>query len=192
LERDLFVRLAICVDPTKAAASGLSERAVRSLGARADGLSDRERQIRSKLKAEILAEVTPFVGSSNVLPGLGPHVGFPDVQQYQIAFPQNSIEQVAKKIVRGCEYTIAQKRFIEAPYALQIYFAHESEIQDVIKVFKPFGPIYLGPGFRVTRAPAVDESMAVMYKIDIWDTWTIYGVILPEPQNPAASVSQGG
>ena len=37
----------------------------------------------------------------------------------------------------------------------------------------------MGPGFRVRRAAAHDDPKTVMYKIDIWGTWSIYTSILP-------------
>jgi hypothetical protein len=182
IEKELFVRLALCVDPRKAAAAGLSEKAVRSMGVRAENLTARERKHREALKSKILKEIKPYQASAAVLPGLGPHPGFPGHQQYQVEFAQSSIEAVAKKIVRGCEYILAQNRIVEPPYTEQICFAKESDIQGVLQIFKHFGPTYLGPGFLVARAAAHDDPKSVMYKIDVWDSWTIYGVIVPEEE----------
>ena len=40
--------------------------------------------------------------------------------------------------------------------------------------------VYVGPGFRVRRAGAVDDDRAAIYEVVIWDNWTIYGIVLPE------------
>jgi hypothetical protein len=182
IEKELFVRLALCVDPRKAAAAGLSEKAVRSMGVRAEHLTARERKHREALKSKIRKEIKPYQPSTRVLPGLGPHPGFPGHQLYQVEFAQSSMEAVAKKIVRGCEYILAQERIVEPPYVEQIYFAKGSDVQNVLQIFRPFGTTHLGPGFRVTRAAAHDDPKSVMYKIDVWDSWTIYAVILPEAE----------
>lgn len=47
------------------------------------------------------------------------------------------------------------------------------------RVFPPFGPVYLGPGFRVRRAGAYDEPIAALYEIVIWDSLKFYAVIVP-------------
>jgi hypothetical protein len=177
MERELFIRLALCVDPRKPAAEGLSERAVRSVGIRAEGLDAEETKHREALKAKILKEITPYRPGSSLFPGLGPHPGFPGQQQYAVEFPQSSMEAIAKKIVRGCEYVLAEQRIVEPPYVEQVYFVEASKIQDVLRHFGAFGPTHVGPGFRVTRAAAHDEPLTVMYKIDVWDSWTIFGVI---------------
>jgi hypothetical protein len=42
-------------------------------------------------------------------------------------------------------------------------------------------PEHLGPGFQIRRVAPRDDPKAVMYKIDIWGTWTIYAsMIIPE------------
>jgi hypothetical protein len=179
IEKELFVRLALCVDPRKVAVAGLSEKAVRSMGVRAKNLTIREMRHREALKSRIMKEIRPYKASTADFPGLARHAGFPGVQQYQVEFPKKSIKAVAEKIVRGCEYMLSQKRIIEPPYLEQIYFADEANIPDVLKAFKSSGPTHLGPGFRIARAAARDDAKSVMYKIDVWDTWTIYGVILP-------------
>jgi len=52
-------------------------------------------------------------------------------------------------------------------------------VPDVVRVFAPFGPVYLGPGFRVRRAVAYDEPLAVVYEIVLWNTLKFYAVIVP-------------
>ena len=53
----------------------------------------------------------------------------------------------------------------------------------MLRVFSAFGPVHLGSGFQVRRAVAHDEPDAVLYKIDIWGTWTIYASILKKEDN---------
>jgi len=52
----------------------------------------------------------------------------------------------------------------------------------VLRLFGRFGPVKLGPGFTVRRAVAHDDPNTVLYKIDIWGTWTIYASILQREQ----------
>src|SRR5437868_4605227 len=53
MEKELFMRLTLCVDPRKAEASGLSRRALQSMGVKVSGISTDERTHREALKAKI-------------------------------------------------------------------------------------------------------------------------------------------
>ena len=180
MEKDLFIRAAICVGPVKAEAAGLSRSAVESMGVGVPGLSREEQAHRQTLKAKILQEMKPYVPGTPHLPGLGPHDGFPEDQQYQIPISEALLKGVAAKIVRGCEYKLGGERLVEEPYILGIYFAEEANIGDVLGIFDHFAtPVHLGPGFQVKRVVPYDDPKTVLYKVDIWGTWTIYASIIP-------------
>jgi hypothetical protein len=70
MEKELFVRLALCVDPRKIGAIGLSKRAVCSLGINATGISPEERRHREALKDKIFKEMKPY--ASDVQPMYSP------------------------------------------------------------------------------------------------------------------------
>jgi hypothetical protein len=42
-----------------------------------------------------------------------------------------------------------------------------------------FGPVHLGPGLRIRRGGAHDDSLAALYELVMWDTLTVYASILP-------------
>ncbi len=92
------------------------------------------------------------------------------------------LKEVSAKIVRGCEYKLGGKRLIEEPYVLEIYFAEQAKIGDVLGIFDHFAtPVHLGPGFQVRRVVPDDDPKTVLYKVDIWGTWTIYAsIVTPE------------
>src|SRR5579859_3303233 len=75
LEKDLLIRLALCIDPKSPAASGLADRVLRSLGLDADDLPEKEKAIRDKLKIQIRSEFIPYAEVAELpgkIPGLGP------------------------------------------------------------------------------------------------------------------------
>ena len=157
---------------------GSRKRALISLRVGAPKISNKEKKHREALKNKILEEMQPYEPSSSISAGIGMHEGFPAHTEYSIPIPEALLKKVAGKIVRGCEYVLGDGRIVENDGDLKVYFAHEQQIQDVIGVFNKFGsPVHLGPGFRVTRAAAHDDPSLVMYKIDIWSTWSIYAVI---------------
>lgn len=177
MEKELFIRLVLCVDPVKAEVSGLSRAALESLGVGVPGISLTEKRHREALKSRILRDILPPDPGGECLPGLGPHAGFRQDQQFGIKIPEQLLKAVAEKVVRGCEYKLAKKRIVEHPYGVRIYFAEAAKIQDVLKIFAHFGPVHLGPGFQVRRAAAHDDPNTAMYKIDVWATLTIYATI---------------
>jgi hypothetical protein len=182
MEKEVFNRLALCVDPRKAEAAGLSAKAVRSMGIGAERLSSEEAEHRRAQKLKIISATGPYKAGSETLPGLEPHPGFREDELLQIDIPADLLREVAKKMVRGCEYVLAG-RIVEKPYDVGIYFVHEHDVPDLL--VRAFGgpsanTTDLGPGFSVTRAAAHDEPDAVMYKIIVWGTLVIYAAILPE------------
>jgi hypothetical protein len=76
---------------------------------------------------------------------------------------------LANKILRGCEYWLANGRIIEPPYEIRVFLPKEMP-QDVLRSLLSD---YLGPGCRIRRAGAVDDPCVAMYEIVIWDSWTI-------------------
>jgi hypothetical protein len=151
------------------------------------GLSEKEQKIRAAHKNRILSSVTPYSGEEkdHLIPGLGPHPEFPVEKQFQIQIPAELVYEVARKIVRGCEFWLANGRIIEPPYELSVYLVPREEISDLLRMFDQVGVTQLGPGFRVRRAGAIDDPLSAIYEITIWDSWTIYYGILP-PENQQA------
>jgi hypothetical protein len=180
MEKELFIRLAICVGPEKGEAAGLSANAVRSMGISAEGLGEEERAHRRALKQKVLASARPYLPGTETLPGLGPHPGFPEGEQWTVSIPADLLKAVAEKIVRGSEYVLA-KRIVEEPYDLRVYFAHDQNVsEDLVQAFRAPAAqkAHLGPGFKLFRIAPHDDPDTVIYKIVIWDTIVIYGAIM--------------
>src|SRR6266478_2639091 len=190
MENEVFVPLALCVDPRKIAAAGMSQKALRALGIGANRkLDEKEKQKRRAVMAKVFRDAKPYSPEvqPHVLPGLGPHPDAPAEQQLQILVSGDKLKQVLAKVVRACEYWLGNGRIIEPPYELEIIFTHDDNVPRVARIFGGLGRVYLGPGFRVQRASANDEPWAVLYKIVIWDSLTFYGSILPV-EEPAAGL----
>jgi hypothetical protein len=188
MEEKLLVTLALCIDPRKQAASGVSKNAIRAFGVGVTGLSEKEQRIRGALKAELLRNLKPYDKSADpyIIPGLGTHAGFPVEQQAQIEIPADAVHSVAKKILRGCEYWLANGRIVEPPYELEVFIPRETP--EELSRHLALGPDYLGPGCRIRRAVLVDDRNAAIYEILIWDTLKLFFAILP-PEPVANSIS---
>lgn len=182
MEKELFVRMAMCIDPRKPAAAGLWSRARQWIGIGVTGLDNEEMRHRRTLKAKILADARPISSEDldHLLPGLGPHPEAPAGSQLEISIPEDLLSAVAKKIVRGCEFWLADGRIIEPPYEIDVLYARRENLPaSVTELISVFGRAHLGPGLQIRRGAAHDELGAAMYEIEAWDTWTFYACILP-------------
>ena len=113
LERDLLIRIVLCIDPKKEAVSGLASKVLRSLGLDADDLSLKDKFHRDRLRAKLKGELIPYAdvaGRTGAIPGLGPYKDSP----WAVPIPWASLSIVAEKIARVCEHRI-NARFVERP-----------------------------------------------------------------------------
>lgn len=175
LEKDLFVRLAMCVDPRQFEASGITKKLMCSfgVGSNAENLSSQEEEKRRRLLNGILEKTFPCFKGIRVFPGFGPHVGFPLEIQRAIKIPENLLMPVLGKIYRGVEYKLGNKRYVIEPERLKIYHVDE-EPKEVAALINKFSiTASLGPGFKVFRV-GHEEADVVLYKAIIWGKWTSY------------------
>jgi len=174
LEKDLFVRLAMCINPKQAEATGITTKLMRSFGAGLDAsdLTDQEREIRKKLLVEVLKESFPYEDGIRSFPGFGPHAGFPLEIQRAIKIPERLLMPVLGKVYRGIEYKLAS-RYVTDSNKLKFYHVDE-EPEEVSNLISKFGRVVsLGPGFQVFRV-GHDKSNVILYKTIIWGKWTSY------------------
>jgi hypothetical protein len=182
IEKKVFNRLILCVDPQKTGAAGLYAKLKRSLGMGVVGLSTKEAEHREKQKMGLMSAIKAYSpeGSASTLPGLGSHVGFKDEDHSQVRIPADLLLKVYEKIVRGCEYVLAD-RIVEEPYKIQIYFVHEDNIpKDLVRgLASPDAEdVHVGPGFRVVRVAAQDNPHTVVYAITLWDSAYFLALIM--------------
>lgn len=165
-ERDLLVRLVLCIDPRKSAVSGVRSRVLRSLGLDTDGLPEPEKTLRDGLRAKLRAELIPYAevsGRVGAIPGLGPYENAP----WAVPIPWASLSIIAEKIARVCEHKL-KSRFVESPYGIRTSVGSTGEVPAPLA---PFATVYdFGPGFRISRLSPIEDPLMVRYWISIWDT----------------------
>lgn len=182
IEKKVFSRLILCVDPQKTGAAGLYAKLKRSLGISVVGLSKKEAEHRERQKIGLMSAIKPYSPerAASILPGLGSHMGFKDEDLPQVRIPADLLLKVYDKIVRGCEYVLAG-RIVEKPYDVRIYFVHEDNVpKDLARgLASPVAEdVHLGPGFRVVRVAAQDDLRTVVYAITLWDSAYFLALIM--------------
>jgi len=167
IEKDVFVRLAMCADRRKVEAFGIGEKALRSLDPGAPGITHRERVHRWVQSEKLWKDIARL--NSTTLPGSDGKL---------IDISADDLYDVAAKIIRGCEYKLGAERIIEPPYALLIQFVREKKLPEEIEQFwAEVIPVNLGPGFQIWRETCEDDPLVVLYRISIWDTVRFFAVV---------------
>ena len=176
IEKDLLVKLGLCIDPALAEASGIPAKALRSVGVGVGDLKEREKFHRAKHKQKVLAQMKSYAeikGKPGFLPGFGLHGGFPEEIQSAILVPAASLTALSEKIARGLEFKIAGK-YVEPPYAARTYFTENDASEQLANLFAKASETHLGPGFKVFRIAATDNPNIVIYRMIVWGTLIIH------------------
>ena len=185
IEKELLVRLGLCMNPTLAEASGISTKALRSLGVGVF-LSPNEKRHRYTHRGKILSEMAPISshqGELNLLPGASRGDWFPaSASNMLVPVSDTMLREVLAKIVRGLEYKRAT-RYIDQPYELEIHLADPGKVAAADKVFLVGREYQLGPGFKYYRRVAREDQGTVLYRMVIWGSITCYASIIgPDPR----------
>ncbi len=186
VEKRLFQKLVMCVDPSKAGASGIHKRLYASLGVGIDRseLTPKEAKTRMDTLLKLIRPAQRWHSGIKAFPGLGLHEGFKPEDHRVIPVPHDELIRVSEKIVKGLEYKLGN-RYVEKPFKLEVYFVENPEvIQNVQDILQKYGAAgAYGPGFLVQRAEATDgPHPSMLYRIRIWETLSIYSsVTVPIP-----------
>jgi len=164
LEQELFIKLAPCIDPDKAEASGITDKLIKTF------------QERPHFLRELSKDLKPYSKDMKIFPGLGPYKGFPIESQKCIYGSWDLLISVLEKIFRGVEYKLT-RQYIEDPYNLKIYHVYE-EPELVKNLFQKNKKInFLGPGFKLERTSPDGMTRPALYKTTIWGTLVSYASI---------------
>lgn len=168
IEKDLLIRLALCLDPSLEGASGLGALALRSIGIETGNLSRRDKFHRDKLKVKLQGELIPYekvVEKPGAIPGLRPQEGVADSELLAIPIPYRHLSRIAEKMTCGCEYKL-RGRYLEAPYAIHTLVSEHASLDflDDVETFR------LGPVCSILRASDREDSKAVVYKFLLWES----------------------
>lgn len=183
LEDDLFIRLAMCIDPTMAQAAGIAEKALRALDPRsAKNARDAAHRHKRALKFKRLLKPVAEVPQESIVPMFPRQPEWPDAR-YGITIPRASLQALAEKISRGI-FFIEDEQYIEAPYEIT-HYAREAP-QDLVDMVEQHGTMYARePGIAVTRAVADDDRITAMFRIEIWGQFRMFSVVdKPAPPEP--------
>jgi hypothetical protein len=178
IENDLLIRLGMCLDPEKAAASGIAEKALRALNPRF-GKSPKDALARQSTRDKFIARLKPFsqVPLDACYPGFGPNETSHGSESVGVLIPKEGLQRLVEKICRGIFY-LEDRIFIEPPYEVVHHVVHEHVAAPIVAMVNKFGKLYArGPGLTVRRAVADDDRRAALVSIEIWGQLRLYASV---------------
>jgi hypothetical protein len=153
IERDLLIRVALCLDPDDPASSGIIDRAMRALRPSAAS-SERDRKARAAKRQAILAELMhgAEIPREATYPGMGERWNRPPEEQIAIGIPAESVHRMTEKIARGLFY-IEDGKLIQPPFAIEHFAVHSDAARPIRDVINRFGKTHARPRVSWCAAP---------------------------------------
>jgi hypothetical protein len=178
IEKDLLVRIGICLDIDDPDTSSIAQKALNSVNPdRAKNSKDRK--ARKALKRKITSNLIDpsVVPKESIYPEFGPEKAVE--QTAGITLPKIGLERLAEKIVRGISY-IEDGLLIRPPYEVSVYIMHDISAFPIIQLLRDHGTIHeREPGIEVVRAVLPEDSSIGLFSITIWKKFKIYAFVGP-------------
>lgn len=175
-------QMGVCVDPTKKSALGIADKVKRSFGVGTTQLAAREAARREKRRERFLSEIQEVSPQfrDHVLPGLGPHEGFPVEEQKVVLVSEEDLKVLVEKIVKGAEYVLNDRRYVEPPYRIEMSVPKEEVVQRLEAERCAAAAYELGPGFCIARFRDKKDPLEAMYHMEIWGALAVCGIVLSD------------
>ena len=188
IEQELMIRMGLCLDPRSPESGGIPQKALRAINPKL-GKGERDRKARMKLRERILGDM--FTTKDPLFPGMLPNFGPQEGLDYgdsytEIKIPADQLEELAQKFVRGLTYKLENGLLITPDKTIEIYHAEDVHVTEVTGLIDRFGYTeFRGPGVRIQRAVADLETVGALFRMTMWERWTMYAVILPSSHDAA-------
>ena len=182
VEQELLIRMGLCLDPQSEASSGIPQKALTAINPKL-AKNDRDRRARQKLRKQILGDTfrTQVPNMRGMLPSFGPQEGRDYGGEYlAIKIPAGQLKVLARKFVRGLLYKLENGLLITADYSIDVYHAEDEKVTEVTALIERVGHTdYRGAGVKVQRAVGDLKSIGALFRITMWERWTVYAVVQP-------------
>lgn len=177
----------LCMPETNPLVPELREKVFRACGIRPDGkdmveLGHTELNIRKKYRKKLVDTTSPAsdLNESLLMPGFSFHPGYSKEQHRYTRLDKKLVEGLAKKVIRGLEYIQeGQRRYIDQPYSLEVYFPHNPEVAE-LRAVKNLCPIFTDGTNTIQRGVVPSKPLEPVYIVRLWEHWEIWGIIAHE------------
>jgi len=175
IERDLLLKLGLCLDSKEVASAGISERALRSIDPKF-AKDERDRRARASLRAKALSETIQVdPASAGSLPGFGGHGA--GAKRMAVVVPKNDLVKFGEKVVRGTVF-LDTGRVVGSQYDLQIYFPNEGDMKGLADSFSQgSAKRSRGPGVLIESGVLAEDRVQGLYRVTIWGKFVLWGSV---------------
>jgi hypothetical protein len=177
IENDLMIRLGMCLDPKKAGAAGITQKAQRAINPRY-AKNPKDARARQRTRETFLAQAKPAsqAPKETLYPGFANHSSA-DEAGIAISIPAKGLQKLTEKICRGIFY-LEDGIFVESPYSVVHHVVSDYDAARIIAVLDQVGKVYARePGLTVRRAVPIDNPDAALFAIEIWGQLRMYASV---------------
>lgn len=177
IENDLLLRFGMCLDPDKAGASGIPDKALRAMNPRF-GKTPEDALARQRTRGKFLAgmRLASTVSRESFYPNS--HNRWPvDKRAAAVVLPRKSLQRLTEKFCRGIFY-LEDEAFIESPYEIVHYAVRDEAAEPVVNLLITHGKMYARePGLTIYRAVAIDNPKEALFSIELWGQIKMYASV---------------
>lgn len=178
LERDLMIRIGLCLDPHHEESKGIYEKARRAIDP-SQGKNGKEKKARQAKRRQLQSEAY-FDGAipmEAVYPNFGPDWHPKGGSATAIPISQRKIYRLAEKIVRGLIY-LDDGLFVNADYEVNTYTLTDESAKPLIEMAVKYGKAHSrGPGITVVKATVPEDKISSLFVVEIWGRFRMYSVV---------------
>lgn len=181
IERDLMIRIGLCLDPYDEASKGIHQKALRAIDP-AQGKSEQDKRAREakwlQLKSQTV--VVGTVSSDTIYPNFGPEHSQSSNPAIPLLVSQKSIFKLSEKIARGLIF-IENKTLIDERFDITSMPIDDETAIPIIETAIRYGKsLFNGPGITVVMATVPDDGVSSLFVIEIWGRFRIYTFVEPK------------
>lgn len=175
IEKDLLIRLGLCLDPQDTACRGIAEKALRSIDPNS-ARNEKDRQARLAKRRQIMSQTLEgdAIPNESIYPHFESRHAIPDSERMAVTISKKSIERLGEKIVRGILY-LESGVYIDESYKIHVFALTDDGAAPFVELANKFGQAHsIGPGIEVIKATVADDGISSIFVVTIWGRFKTY------------------
>ena len=179
IEKDLMIRIGLCLDPNDPSSRGIHDKARRAIDSKC-GKGKKDVAARLAKRKQIMGQTMEGydIPMPAVYPEFGPAEGHPMQEQIAVTLPVSSMRKLGEKIIRGIVY-IEDGEIITDEHVINIFFTRDEGAKPLIEAVDKFGvELQREPGILIKKA-TVEGDLSSLFYIEIWKRLKLYGAVQP-------------
>lgn len=181
IEKDMLIRIGMCLDPEAPESKSIVEKALRSVLPQYAS-SAKEAQHRENKRRQLLEQMIPGGEiRGGVYPGFGLPIGASADDHYALSFPKRHVDQIGSKMMRGIAFRQYGKILPPHAYEIGVQVLSPETSAQILSQLAPHVEVHaFAPGLTMKRAITPEDPAVGIYAFTIWGRFEFFGSILPK------------